>query len=654
MRKWTGILAILLTLLLCAGCGGTPEADTMPLTLPTEETEPTELTTAPVETDATEATESAFVFSQQQKILGVDVGGMSLQQAHQAVEAAVQNYVLEATVNGSKLQITAAQAKLTVSMEAIAACAQAEGEAPVLTLDGAALKKIVSENCQTPVVNAAVSYSSAKDRFVVTAEQNGVSIDVQAATEQLAKAMETLTPSVAVTVSQQTLKPTVLQDDQRLLEAADKANQYLQLSLTYVFAQEHISASYHKVTVDDIGMLISFKTDYTPYVNSSAVSRYASQLNQKYAVRGLFQTTGGGYISINTSDVSQAVDTTALASDLKSCLETLTGGTRNAPYKSAGAATVWNGNYVEVDLSRQHLWVYKNGSCVVSTPIVSGCVATDAETPTGVYTIDYKTTNITLRGPTWNDFVYYWMPFYGNYGLHDATWRDQFGSDIYLYDGSHGCVNIPVGAAGQVYANVSAGTHVILYGGVTDVKLEERKFSGTLSYRVQPDAPDFKLDITTADAPALQYSSDAPQVATVSSDGTVTVKGIGTAHITVSAPAHGIHAAGSVTVKITVYYDCGGNHTLTWVTDKEPTCAPGSQTGTCLCGYSETWELEAVRSHVYDNWQTTQPGCEADGHQFRLCLDCGHKEEQTLPATGHDFSGGDTCANGCGKTQQTP
>ena len=39
--------------------------------------------------------------------------------------------------------------------------------------------------------------------------------------------------------------------------------------------------------------------------------------------------------------------------------------------------------------------------------------------------------------------VTYWMPFNGGIGFHDATWRGCFGGQIYIWSGSHGCVNMP-------------------------------------------------------------------------------------------------------------------------------------------------------------------------------------------------------------------
>ena len=55
------------------------------------------------------------------------------------------------------------------------------------------------------------------------------------------------------------------------------------------------------------------------------------------------------------------------------------------------------------------------------------------------------------------------MPFNGNIGLHDAIWRDSFGSDIYKKSGSHGCINMPYLKAKELYGEIAKGTPVICY-----------------------------------------------------------------------------------------------------------------------------------------------------------------------------------------------
>ena len=55
------------------------------------------------------------------------------------------------------------------------------------------------------------------------------------------------------------------------------------------------------------------------------------------------------------------------------------------------------------------------------------------------------------------------MPFHNGQGLHDATWRGAFGGNIYTYGGSHGCVNLPLDIAAQLYNLVYVGMPVIVH-----------------------------------------------------------------------------------------------------------------------------------------------------------------------------------------------
>lgn len=106
-----------------------------------------------------------------------------------------------------------------------------------------------------------------------------------------------------------------------------------------------------------------------------------------------------------------------------------------------------------------------DGTCIVDTPVVTGTKGvSDRETPSGgVWAIDAKMVDYYLVGQGYNTHVDYWMPFNGNVGIHDASWRDSFGGSIYLTNGSHGCVNTPYKAAKKIYENVSIGTPVIVY-----------------------------------------------------------------------------------------------------------------------------------------------------------------------------------------------
>ncbi len=120
-------------------------------------------------------------------------------------------------------------------------------------------------------------------------------------------------------------------------------------------------------------------------------------------------------------------------------------------------------SYVEVDLTNQHLYLYKDGDLVLETDFVSGDMAKGNATPQGVFGLTYKTTDAVLRGRDYETPVNYWMPFNGNVGMHDATWRRKFGGDIYLTNGSHGCINLPLGMAASIYSQISTGFPIVCY-----------------------------------------------------------------------------------------------------------------------------------------------------------------------------------------------
>lgn len=120
--------------------------------------------------------------------------------------------------------------------------------------------------------------------------------------------------------------------------------------------------------------------------------------------------------------------------------------------------------FVLIDLSDQTLTYYKNKKKVMKTKIVSGSRG-DRATPTGVFTLNGKAMNVRLKGSTWDVRVKYWMPFIGGaYGMHDSWWRaeSEYNSKTYLYNGSHGCINMKPSAAKKLYKKIKIGTKVIV------------------------------------------------------------------------------------------------------------------------------------------------------------------------------------------------
>ena len=125
-------------------------------------------------------------------------------------------------------------------------------------------------------------------------------------------------------------------------------------------------------------------------------------------------------------------------------------------------------NRVEIDITNQHVWMYKDNTLIADTDCVTGNESAGHSTPTGVYKLIYKERDRYLRGKNddgtnYCSFVKYWMPFNGGVGLHDASWRSKFGGDIYKNGGSHGCVNLPRSVAETIYNNIDSSYFIIVY-----------------------------------------------------------------------------------------------------------------------------------------------------------------------------------------------
>ena len=134
---------------------------------------------------------------------------------------------------------------------------------------------------------------------------------------------------------------------------------------------------------------------------------------------------------------------------------------------NSNAGVKYTGNtYIEVDICHQHLWYYVNGELFLESDVVTG-KESDPEraTPPGAYKVwsresPRKLGTYAVQGyETW---VNYWMPVtYTGIGLHDLN-RSAYGGDIYINNGSHGCINLPLDVAKKIYDEVTINTPVMI------------------------------------------------------------------------------------------------------------------------------------------------------------------------------------------------
>ena len=183
-----------------------------------------------------------------------------------------------------------------------------------------------------------------------------------------------------------------------------------------------------------------------------------------------FKASDGTWILVSGGSygwqIDQAAEIEAIFNDLEGSIRE----TRSPKYARTADSFEncgMGGNYVEVDLTRQHLWMYVDYRLVLQTDFVSGDLTKNHATPSGIYTLYYKESPAVLKSDTPGDSyetpVTYWMPFNGGIGFHDAVWRESFGGVIFQSSGSHGCINMPLDMAALMYENIYAGFPVVCF-----------------------------------------------------------------------------------------------------------------------------------------------------------------------------------------------
>lgn len=289
------------------------------------------------------------------------------------------------------------------------------------------------------------------------------------------ESVEILADSVDLDAKECYTNAEIVAEDRTLQKECDALNQLTGVKITYKFGEdtEVLDGS----IIKDWLVTEEGKLDIDP----DLVREYVNALSRKYDTWGKkreFQTTGGETITISQGAYGWWMNRAGEAEALAELIRSGKSEERTPLYHAQAAQYGENDigdSYVEIDLTSQHLWVYNDGQLVEETDFVSGNVSRGYNTPVGVYGITYKERNTTLRGANYASKVSFWMPFNGNVGMHDASWRSSFGANIYLTNGSHGCVNLPSKKAEVIYGYVEQGEPVIVYGGQVSVPRTEEK-----------------------------------------------------------------------------------------------------------------------------------------------------------------------------------
>lgn len=267
--------------------------------------------------------------------------------------------------------------------------------------------------------------------------------------------------------------PEITKESEALAKEQEQLNELVKVSVTYKLPDGKKVLNGNKLRkwldVDEDG---NYSMDEEKL--DKKIKAYVEKLAEEVDTVGKerpFHTTSGLDVTVKGGNYGWKINQEKEIEALKENIKNQEIVTRKPKYSSKELYEENNGlgdTYIEVNLTEQHLYYYKDGKVEVDSPFVSGRMTRDRYTPPGVFFLTYKTTNRVLRGapgpdgqPSYQSFVNYWMPFNGGIGLHDSSWRSSYGGTIYKYSGSHGCINLPYKAAKSIYSLIDKETPIV-------------------------------------------------------------------------------------------------------------------------------------------------------------------------------------------------
>lgn len=247
----------------------------------------------------------------------------------------------------------------------------------------------------------------------------------------------------------------------KVIQSRDLLNRYVSTNINYSYG-----ANTKQINCNTIKDWIYIDGDYNISIDETKPRAIVEEIAEEYKYTlGKTTAVSGGYDGNNHGwEIDVDTETNSLINTIKNGQSM----TKYPAYQQTKAASYLNkikgDTFVELDMGKQYLWFYKNGYLVAEGNIVTGNLSRGWDTPAGVYSLNNKQKDTNLVGADYVSPVSFWMPFIRNsIGLHDASWRSEFGGSIYKTNGSHGCVNLPYSLAQAIYSNISVGTPVVCY-----------------------------------------------------------------------------------------------------------------------------------------------------------------------------------------------
>ena len=342
-----------------------------------------------------------------------------------------------------------------------------------ISYDKAALEKKVSS--LKAVTAEPIQPQSAYPEFdgnsyVIKPEVYGTDLDSKKLLKQIHESVARLDKEIDLQKEGFYKAPEYTAESPKLKELCQTLNQYCKASITY---EMDIPIVVDKTL---ISTWLSYDADFHVTLDEAAIRNWMTEFGRRYDTVGTTRpltTPAGKATEVSGCTygwiINEDVEFPALVTSIRNG-EVVTKAPAYDQTAASHAPQDWGGTFLEVDLAAQHMWYLENGTVVFESDVVTGKNSTP--TPPGVYNILEKLSPTVLVGnivpetnePEYRTPVDFWMRVtWSGIGFHDATWQPAFGGDVYLWNGSHGCINMPYYNAQELYSILQLGTPVVVH-----------------------------------------------------------------------------------------------------------------------------------------------------------------------------------------------
>ena len=302
--------------------------------------------------------------------------------------------------------------------------------------------------------------------FVIEKEVIGSNIDYSKAYELVQKALDEPSNSMSIDLTSAMDLPEIFSTDEILVEECKRLNDILSTIITFQL-MDGSTYTINKEVMKD--WIVSDGKTYAFNIGEN-VTRFVDELCKATKNVTTVQIVGSevGYVTMPAFE--QRIPKVMKEETIKFIFDKLENAESyvGKPVYDKDPVTENLTSYIEIDITRQRVFMYLDGKCILDTLTVTANLSAGYNTPTGVFYLNNKAYDTVLRGTNKDGSKYaspvkYWMPFYKGYGMHDASWRSKFGGDIYKTNGSHGCVNLQEEAAETIYENITYDMPIFIY-----------------------------------------------------------------------------------------------------------------------------------------------------------------------------------------------